>query len=348
MLTTASGTVALTLALQQSGSTGARPPHVALPAFACPDIGTAAVAAGAHIALYDVNPDTLQPDWDSVRAALALGASHLVVTHLFGRLVDVARAQQLSEEAGAVLIEDAAQHAGASLGGVRAGGLADWGVLSFGRGKGINAGGGGALLVRDASVLERVSLSPPSAAADLRHLAVAAAGELLAHPLVYGVPRALPWLHLGDTTYHPPVPPAGPSRVQLALLAAALNAEPSVVAARRAVEAWYEQGLADRPQLLFAPPLEPAHRGALRFPVRLSPLAAAPLARYGVARSYPRTLDAYPPLRERMPATLPPCPGAAQLAATTHTLPTHARASLATREHLVQALRAATDASRPR
>lgn len=346
MLTTASGTVALTLALQQSGS--GRPPFVALPAFACPDVGTAAVAAGAHIALYDVNPDTLQPDWDSVHAALALGASHLVVTHLFGRLVDVARAQQLSEEVGAVLIEDAAQHAGASLGGVRAGGLADWGVLSFGRGKGINAGGGGALLVRDASVLEQLSLSPPSAAADLRQLAVAAAGELLAHPLVYGVPSALPWLHLGDTTYHPPVPPAGTSRVQLTLLAAALNAEPLVVAARRAVEAWYEQVLADRPQLLFAPPLEPAHRGALRFPVRLSPLAAAPLARYGVARSYPRTLDAYPPLRERMPATLPPCPGAAQLAATTHTLPTHTRASLATREHLVRALRAGSDPSRPR
>ncbi len=345
---TASGTHALSLAIALSVPAGSRL-TVALPAFACPDLGTAAIGAGADIVLYDVNPHTLEPDLDSLMTALAQGCTHVVVAHFFGRLVDLAPLQPLVKTAGAVLIEDAAQHAGATLHGRRGGAHADWGVLSFGRGKGLNAGGGGALLVREAAaqaagVAERLAAAPlavPSVSHAMADLLRAAAAEWLAHPLLYRLPSSLPGLQLGETVYHPPVPPAGCSGTQAALLAVALRDEPAALRERQTAEAWYRDMLRDRPALLFEMPPNHASSGALRFPVRLDPAIGRLLAPYGVARSYPRTLDAYPPIRAAMAGEAPPLPGARELAACTHTLPTHHLLSPAVRERLVRELRRA-------
>ena len=286
-----SGTSALTLALRATRRRGEQP-QVALPAYACPDVGTAALGAGFGIRLYDVDPHTLQPDLDSLRAALTAGATHVVCTHLFGRLVDLEAVAPLAAAAGAVLIEDAAQHAGGSLRRVRGGALAAVSILSFGRGKGINAGGGGALSwsAPAALALEPVQGPAPS---EGKILATALLVDRLASPWVYRIPAHLPGLGLGATTYHAPQPLAPLSGVSAALLSLALDAEPALLARRQAAEAEYAAALADRPALLCRPHAE-LEGGALRFPVRLSPSRAAGLSDWGVARSYPRTLAGYP------------------------------------------------------
>src|SRR5215469_13123914 len=105
---TDSGTSALVIALRATIRQGGT---VALPAYGCVDLIAAAIRAGVRVRLYDVDPSTLGPDLDSVRQVLARGVEALVVTHLYGYPVDLAAVRALTDGAGVLLIEDAAQHA---------------------------------------------------------------------------------------------------------------------------------------------------------------------------------------------------------------------------------------------
>jgi len=137
---TDSGTSALVMALQRM-----LPPAgtVAYPAYACIDLTAAAVAAGVQVRLYDLDPATLSPDLDSVRAAIRRGVDAIVVAHLYGYPADVTGVRKIAAEEGIPVIEDAAQGAGGAIGGVPLGSLGEIAILSFGRGKGTTGGGGG-------------------------------------------------------------------------------------------------------------------------------------------------------------------------------------------------------------
>lgn len=354
VLLTNSGTTALTLAL--SGAFGDSVGDakllkqlriVALPAYGCPDLGTAAIAAQCRIRLYDTDPNTLAPDWESVRSVLREGCTHLVVAHLLGRVIDMPQAQALADEYGATLIEDAAQGAGGVLNGRPAGSLAATSVVSFGRGKGLNAGGGGALSLdvakgsdhtagfhsADSLVLPEVSFLR-----SLRDVAAVAAAEVLSQPLLYWLPARLPALGLGKTQYKPPAPASAPSPAIQRLIIHALNAEPMLVRERQQVERWYYSQLGDNLSILVAAPLRPEQSGALRFPVRIAPTVGAALTGFGVARSYPRTLLEYPEILPFIESSDTRLSGAHDLAASLHTLPTHGLLRESDRLRLVRAL----------
>ena len=66
-LLTDSGTSALILALRKMLPRGGT---VAYPAYACIDLTAAAVATGVRVRLYDLDPTTMSPDLDSVRATV--------------------------------------------------------------------------------------------------------------------------------------------------------------------------------------------------------------------------------------------------------------------------------------
>jgi len=80
---TDSGTSALRLALSAAADAGRLP--VAMPAYSCYDLATAAIGADVPVLLYDLDPLTLEPDEASLTQALEAGARTLVVAHLFGR-----------------------------------------------------------------------------------------------------------------------------------------------------------------------------------------------------------------------------------------------------------------------
>ncbi len=325
---TDSGTSALTVALQvalaRQSCKVASAPLVAVPAYACPDIATAVLGANARLVAYDTDPATLEPDWDSVRAALSVGAQVLVVAHLYGRVVDLAPARDLASEYGALVVEDAAQHAGGAVHGVRGGSQATLGVLSFGRGKGINAGGGGALLCRTADRWRLPDLA--EAPADGAALARAVASDLLANPWLFRAPARVPVLGVGDTTYHPPRTVKGMPPRMVSLLLAALRGEATELADRRA----RERALLDAIEKESLPgvqlPTRAPEGGALRAPILLAPwfVATRPiLPALGVVRSYPRTLLEYGEFHQHIVHSGRMLPGARRLAAETYTAPTH-------------------------
>ena len=353
VLFTNSGTSALTLALQcyrnklqRGAQANDQRPCVAMPAYGCPDLGTAAIAAGFSVRLYDTDPRTLSPDLNGLREVLSAGCSHLVVAHLLGRAVDMAPIKALADEFGTLLIEDAAQGAGGTRNGMPAGVLADVSVLSFGRGKGLNAGGGGALSVAEHTFSDietdlRAAIDITSVSTwqrSVRDVAVVALSEVLSQPWLYWLPASIPALGLGQTEFKPPVQLAYPSAAQRQFILHALDKEPCLLKARQLVEQWYYERLSDYPQILVSPPEVPEHSGALRFPVLLDAHVAENYSRFGVARSYPRTLMEYAQIAPHVRGQSRSLMGAQELSAKLHTLPTHRLMRQSDRQALVSSL----------
>ncbi len=80
-----------------------------MPAWACPDLMTAADSVDAEVILYDLDPATLAPAGASFADALALHPTSVVVAHWFGLPVSLESICTAVRNAGAQLIEDAAQ-----------------------------------------------------------------------------------------------------------------------------------------------------------------------------------------------------------------------------------------------
>jgi len=324
-----SGTSALRLAIEGAmAETGSD--IVALPAYCCFDVATAAVGANARVALYDVRPETLGPDFDSLRRALEAGARTVVVAHLYGVPVDLDRSRQLADECGALLIEDAAQGAGGSWRGRQLGSWGDLGILSFGRGKGRTGGGGGALLAntaRGASILAGLR-EMPAGAGGLSKIVKLSVQWAFGRPSLYGIPASLPFLGLGETTYKEPWQPTGMSTGPAAALL--VNWEPSKreeEGRRRYASEW---SMRNRRECSNAhpparPPARPAEvwSGFLRAPT-LTETAVTNSGRHdnGIMRGYPNVLAELAPVRERL-QTKEPLPGADTLVTQLVTGPSH-------------------------
>jgi len=329
---TDSGTTALSAALL--GVLKDRPgAPVALPAYACYDIATAADGAGARVLLYDLDPHTLAPDMAQLRAALRQGAAAVVIVHAYGYPVDVGEVQRLAAETGAVTIEDAAQAAGASLNGRAAGTTASLAVLSFGRGKGLTGGSGGAVLAHDdagARIVERARSLLDAPRRGWPELLNIAAQLVFQRPSLYALPAAVPFLHLGETIYRKPKPMRRATNVSGRVVAATWRLAESEARIRRRnaerllrVLRW-ERGFETVHALGAAQP------GYLRLPVLASP-AARPLVdqpaarRLGVMPGYPKPLSELPSFGARCVNREADFPGSRLLAERLCTLPTHGR-----------------------
>jgi len=328
----ASGTQALTVAIDIALNSAARR-IVALPGFACFDVATAAIGARAEVVLYDIDEATLAPDWASFDAALAAGATAAVVAPLYGLPIDWTRASSIARARDVVLIEDAAQSAGAAWRGRPAGSLGELSVLSFGRGKGWTGAGGGALMLRgDARPHAAADAAAATMRDSVRAFAHASAQTLLAHPAVYGVPASMPFLHLGETRYKPPVPLRAMSRFSAALAFATAECSRSATRERASVAVAFARDLEDVPGvgIFDSEPHDDSVAGWLRYPVLVPRGIRTDLirrfARDGVAASYPDPLRSLSQLAPHLAAAAR-TPGADRLAAELITLPTHTNAA---------------------
>ena len=304
---------------------------VALPAYGCYDLATAADGAGFPVLLYDLDPATLAPDPASLRAALDQGARAVVLAHWYGVPADAEPVRAAVQAAGGCLIEDAAQGAGARMRGRPVGVHGDLTVLSFGRGKGITAGRGGALLARGAAgsaAVARVRAEVGRASWGLRELVFLKAQWLLGRPSLYALPSALPWLQLGETVYHAPAPLRGMSGVAARTLVNTLRLNDDEVEVRRA----HAQRLLARAGAGLARVAVPAggEAGYLRLPFLASPAArqqaeGAAARALGIMPGYPRALCDLPGFAERVLNRGAAFPGARMLAERLVTLPVHSR-----------------------
>jgi perosamine synthetase len=342
---TASGTEALTLALRLAMARRPRLP-VVLPAFACYDLASAAIGAGASVRLYDVDPSTLAPEPASLDAALDGGAAAIVVVHLFGIPVPMDAMRAAASRADAMLIEDAAQAVGGRWHDRPLGSSGDLAVLSFGRGKGETGGGGGALLVHEDDALARDAHRAlvPAGASSLRYGVKLAAQWGFGRPAVFALPHAIPGLRLGETVYHPPVAPRAMPAVAARVLGITRPMTAAESAHRASVAARYLAALGPLAARRAATVPYGTTAGWLRFPVRVRPDAARDRrgAAIGVAMGYPLPLHALPALRPLLVAP-PRTPGADLLARVLRTVPTHSFLSARDEAALIDWMRTGED-----
>ena len=94
--------VALHVAMRTVGDTA-----IALPAFSCFDVATAAVATRGRLRFYDVDPSTLGPDMGSLERVLARGTRIVLISPLYGLPVDWEAISDLLARHGAIPVEDA-------------------------------------------------------------------------------------------------------------------------------------------------------------------------------------------------------------------------------------------------
>ena len=327
VLLTDSGTSALALAIAGSVGDAGR---VAIPAYAWYDLATAVEAAGATAILYDVDAATLAPNSESLTRALDAGARAVVVVHLYGIPVDMDAVTRIAHAANAVVIEDAAQGVGGSWRDRPLGAWGDYAVLSFGRGKGLNGGGGGALLAHSPSAIEslaRLASSLRERSRGWGAIARASAQWLLARPPIFAIPAALPFLRLGETIYHMPHAPNALPRASTGMLRENWRQALTGAQARRANAARLLAAAARAGEWQTIEISTQGEAGFLRLPLVSSarPSAARLRAggRLGIMPGYPLVLSELDRFKSHCMKTIADFPGAEQLARHLVTLPTH-------------------------
>lgn len=178
-------------------------PEVILPAYACPDLVSAAVYAGVKPVLVDFTENRPWMDFTALEQCISENTVAIVAVNFLGIQERIELLGRLARQAGVLLIEDSAQAFPVLQ---PAGQGSDLVILSFGRGKPVSLLGGGALLYQNSEYAEFLPELGPADSTLSESLAFrlkAAIYNAMISPWVYWLPASLPFLHLGETRFHP-------------------------------------------------------------------------------------------------------------------------------------------------
>lgn len=151
---TCSGTAAIELALR--GLRVGPGDEVILSAYDFEGNFKNVLAIGAKPVLVDVDPVSGQLDTNQLADAWSPRTKAIIASHLHGGVVAMPAVRAFADQHHLAVIEDACQMPGAVVHGRVAGTWGDVGVLSFGGSKLLTAGRGGALVTRDADIVQRI------------------------------------------------------------------------------------------------------------------------------------------------------------------------------------------------
>lgn len=153
-----SGTSAIELCLRAAGITH---PHqrVIVPSMTSLFTAQAVLAAGASLAVCDVDPDTLLVTRQTLEQGWVEGTAAVIAVHLYGQTCELEEIAGLCRERGAVLIQDACQAHGVQHRGCPLSQFSPYSAYSFYPTKNLGClGDGGAVVSDDREVLERVRM----------------------------------------------------------------------------------------------------------------------------------------------------------------------------------------------
>jgi len=345
-----SGKAALTLILLALKDLQPERQRVILPAFTCFSVPSAVVRAGLDIGLCDQHPETFDFDFDRLPAILQpekasqeradaegdrpTGAARplaVLSTHLFGYQSDVDRLRKVIADPGIAIIEDAAQAMGEVSAQGKLGTLGDVAFFSLARGKAFSTVEGGVILTNRDDLAERLaarlkSIPQYDLRSHLNLMVTALALMLLMHPRLFWMPKALPFLRLGETLFDVDFPIRGMSAFQAGLTR---NWQERLNVLREGRQGKVRRLLAGlRAAQCAGLVMSLATPALIRLPIRIAsgPRKLALLNEsnrlgLGIMPVYPSSIDAIPELKARIRGG--PFPIAAARARELVTLPTH-------------------------
>jgi perosamine synthetase len=203
-----SGKASLALILEELKEMSPGRRSVIIPAFTCYSVPSAIKRAGLDIVLCDIDPDTLDFDFEQLERIVGEHVLAVIPRHIFGIAADLYRLKGLVKGTGIAVVEDAAQTMGDTLGERKHGTLGDAGVFSLGRGKALSTVEGGIILTDRADLAaklqEKVDGLPEYGL--IGAVALLIKSVLLSicmHPALFWIPKSLPLLRVGATTYDP-------------------------------------------------------------------------------------------------------------------------------------------------
>ena len=201
-----SGKAALTLILVALKHLSSRQ-QVLIPAYTCFSVPSAIVKAGFDVLLCDIDPLSLDFNFDDLEQTVDEKVLCVVPTHLLGLPSDVDRVKTICKGKGVFVIEDVAQAMGVKHNGRLLGSQGDVGFLSLGRGKNITCGSGGIILtdsdaIAQAIQAEYAKIKKVPLAEVMMNWCQALAMGILIDPRLYWLPAGLPFLRLGETKFY--------------------------------------------------------------------------------------------------------------------------------------------------
>lgn len=113
----------------------------------------AIVLTGATLVLVDVDDETFNMDAASLEAAITPRTRAIVPVHLYGKPAPMHAILDVAKRHGLLVVEDAAQAHGATLGGRRVGTFGDTGCFSFHPSKNLAAAGDGGCVVTESETV---------------------------------------------------------------------------------------------------------------------------------------------------------------------------------------------------
>jgi len=113
---------------------------------------------GAIPVFADVDPVSLNVTATTIEAALSEKTKAIIITHLFGKPVDMRGVMEVANRAGVLVIEDCAQAFEANYHGRNVGTIGRIGCFSFQQGKHMTAGEGGIVVTDDPALARRIRL----------------------------------------------------------------------------------------------------------------------------------------------------------------------------------------------
>jgi perosamine synthetase len=201
-----SGKAALTLILVALKTISPKR-QVLIPAYTCFSVPSSIVKAGLEVSLCDIDPTTLDFNFDLLEKTIDERTLCVLPIHLLGLPSDVERVKALCQKRDVFVVEDAAQAMGGKYNGRLLGTFGDVAFFSLGRGKNITCGAGGIVLTNSDSIAaavqsaySKLELEPPLER--MLNLLGVLAMRLLIDPQLYWLPTGLPFLKLGETRFY--------------------------------------------------------------------------------------------------------------------------------------------------
>ena len=132
--------------------------EVIMPSFTFVSTANAFALRGGCPVFVDIRPDTMNIDENKIEAAITENTRAICVVHYAGVSCEMDAIQGIARKYGLAVIEDAAQGIGSRYKGQSLGSIGDIAALSFHETKNIVCGEGGALLLNQASYMERAEI----------------------------------------------------------------------------------------------------------------------------------------------------------------------------------------------
>ena len=151
---TSSGTSALILTLKALSFP--RNSEVIIPAYCCSNVPFSIHVCGLKPIFVDINTEDLLIKKENLDFALSKSTVAIIGIHPFGRTMDLEFISSFSRENNLVFIEDFCQSFGATHEDKLHGEFGDISITSFGRGKIIDIGLGGAIITKDKALKRKI------------------------------------------------------------------------------------------------------------------------------------------------------------------------------------------------